>query len=140
MVLMHDTPFARYLAQAHGQSKLEWFAPTSGIDVHTPANGCRKRHIGSGGDADVVDIEHDGTGVFPHQPGSLKLTRYNSLVAVENGEHSLLVNATESTSGLIMGLRHPTLEVHGVQFHPESIGSRDGQRLIHQFLTGESDG
>jgi anthranilate synthase/aminodeoxychorismate synthase-like glutamine amidotransferase len=87
-----------------------------------------------------VDIEHDGTGVFPHQPGSLKLTRYNSLVAVEDGEHTLLVNATESTSGLIMGLRHPTLPVHGVQFHPESIGSRDGQHLIHQFLSSQSDG
>ncbi|MEL0181541.1 MAG: chorismate-binding protein [Candidatus Poseidoniales archaeon] len=87
-----------------------------------------------------VDIEHDGTGVFPAQPGSLKLTRYNSLVAVENGEHTLLVNATESTSGLIMGLRHPTLPVHGVQFHPESIGSRDGQQLIHQFLSSQADG
>ena len=70
----------------------------------------------------------------------MKLTRYNSLVAVEDGEHILLVNATETASGLIMGLRHPTLDVHGVQFHPESIGSRDGQRLIHQFLTEESDG
>ncbi len=87
-----------------------------------------------------VDIEHDGTGVFPAQPGSLKLTRYNSLVAVENGEHTLLVNATESTSGLIMGVRHPTLPVHGVQFHPESIGSRDGQQLIHQFLSSQADG
>ena len=87
-----------------------------------------------------VEIEHDGTGIFPSQAGSLKLTRYNSLVAVEDGEHILLVNATETASGLIMGLRHPTLDVHGVQFHPESIGSRDGQRLIHQFLTEESDG
>ena len=87
-----------------------------------------------------VEIEHDGTGVFPHQPGSLKLTRYNSLVAVEDGEHELLVNATEAGSGLIMGLRHPTLPVHGVQFHPESIGSRDGQHLIHQFLSSQADG
>ena len=87
-----------------------------------------------------VEIDHDGTGLFPPQPGTLKLTRYNSLVAVEDGEHHLLVNATEAASGLIMGLRHPTLNVHGVQFHPESIGSRDGQHLIHQFLTGESDG
>tara|TARA_B100000900_G_scaffold414730_1_gene442236 strand:+ start:881 stop:3121 length:2241 start_codon:yes stop_codon:yes gene_type:complete len=87
-----------------------------------------------------VDIEHDGTGVFSSQVSHLKLTRYNSLVAVENGEHSLIVNAVESGSGLIMGLRHPTLNVHGVQFHPESIGSRDGQQLIAEFLSSQADG
>ena len=87
-----------------------------------------------------VEIEHDGTGIFPNQPGTLKLTRYNSLVAVENGEHDLVVNATEAASGLIMGLRHPTYLVHGVQFHPESIGSRDGPSLIHQFLSSQADG
>jgi len=62
------------------------------------------------------------------------------LVAVENGEHCLIVNAVESGSGLIMGLRHPTLNVHGVQFHPESIGSRNGQQLIAEFLSSQADG
>ena len=87
-----------------------------------------------------VDIEHDGSGVFSSQPSHLKMTRYNSLVAVENGEHRLMVNAVEAASGLIMGLRHPSLNIHGVQFHPESIGSRDGQQLIAQFLSTQADG
>ena len=87
-----------------------------------------------------VDIEHDGTGVFPAASGPLKLTRYNSLVASKRNEHHLLVNATERETGLVMGLRHPTRNVHGVQFHPESVGSRDGQRLISQFLSSQSDG
>ena len=68
------------------------------------------------------------------------MTRYNSLVAVENGVHRLMVNAVEEASGLIMGLRHPSLNIHGVQFHPESIGSRDGQQLIAQFLSTQADG
>ncbi|MEC8415794.1 MAG: aminodeoxychorismate/anthranilate synthase component II, partial [Candidatus Thermoplasmatota archaeon] len=68
------------------------------------------------------------------------LTRYNSLVASKRNEHHLLVNATEQKTGLVMGLRHPTRNVHGVQFHPESVGSRDGQRLISQFLSSQSDG
>ena len=87
-----------------------------------------------------VEVEHDGTGVFESQTSPMKLTRYNSLVAIDDGEHALLVNAKETTSGLIMGLRHPRLEIHGVQVHPESIGSHEGHRLIDRFLSGEADG
>ena len=87
-----------------------------------------------------VEVDHDGTGVFVQQGQGLKFTRYNSLIAIENGEHQLLVNATEASSGLIMGLRHPSLPIHAVQFHPESIGSRDGQHVIAQFLAIPSDG
>ena len=87
-----------------------------------------------------VEVDHDRTGVFHQQGQGLKFTRYNSLVAVEDGEHQLLVNATESASGLIMGLRHPEREIHGVQFHPESIGSRDGVQVIAEFLAISSDG
>ena len=87
-----------------------------------------------------VEVDHDGTGVFIGQGQGLKFTRYNSLVAIEDGEHQLVVNATEATSGLIMGLRHATLPLHGVQFHPESIGSRDGEHVIAQFLAIQSDG
>ncbi len=83
-----------------------------------------------------VEVAHDGSGVFESQTSPMKLTRYNSLVALDDGEHSMLVNATEAASGLIMGLRHPSLNVHGVQVHPESIGSHEGHRLIARFLSG----
>jgi anthranilate synthase component 2 len=68
------------------------------------------------------------------------LTRYNSLVAVDDGDHALEVNATEQGSGLIMGLRHPTLPIHSLQVHPESVGSPQGVLLIHAFLEIQSDG
>ncbi|DAC56478.1 MAG TPA: aminodeoxychorismate/anthranilate synthase component II, partial [Candidatus Poseidoniales archaeon] len=83
-----------------------------------------------------VEVAHDGSGVFESQTSPMTLTRYNSLVALDDGEHSMLVNATEAASGLIMGLRHPSLNVHGVQVHPESIGSHEGHRLIARFLSG----
>ena len=87
-----------------------------------------------------VEVAHDGSGVFESNASPMHLTRYNSLVAIDDGEHSMLVNATEAASGLIMGLRHPSLNVHGVQVHPESIGSHDGHRLIARFLSSQSDG
>ena len=87
-----------------------------------------------------VEVAHDGSGVFESQTSPMKLTRYNSLVALDDGDHSMLVNATEADSGLIMGLRHPSLNVHGVQVHPESIGSHEGHRLITRFLSSRADG
>ena len=87
-----------------------------------------------------VEVAHDGSGVFESQTSPMKLTRYNSLVALDDGDHSMLVNATEADSGLIMGLRHPSLNVHGVQVHPESIGSHEGHRLITRFLSTRADG
>ena len=87
-----------------------------------------------------VDVLNTGTGLFSGMNAVLKLTRYNSLVALDEGSHRLMVNATESSSGLIMGMHHPSLAIHGVQFHPESIGSQEGQRLIANFLSIPSDG
>ena len=85
-------------------------------------------------------IEHEGTGLFSGMEHPMVLTRYNSLVAVDDGDHALEVNATEQGSGLIMGLRHPTLPIHSLQVHPESVGSPQGVLLIHAFLEIQSDG
>ena len=80
-------------------------------------------------------IHHDGTGVFAGLPSPFEATRYHSLV-VERGTmpDELAVNAW-TEDGLAMGLRHRTLDVHGVQFHPESIASEHGHRLLANFLT-----
>ena len=89
-------------------------------------------------------IAHDGTGVFKDLPSPFAATRYHSLVvAREDLPDVLAVNAT-APDGTIQGLRHRTLPIHSVQFHPESIASEHGHALLANFLdlagTGESLG
>jgi anthranilate synthase len=87
-----------------------------------------------------TNIVHDNTGLFEHRSHtSMLLTRYNSLVVSDSGEHHLIQNAEEENTGLNMGLRHPTLPIHGLQIHPESVGSPDGLALIEAFLRISSD-
>jgi anthranilate synthase component 2 len=82
----------------------------------------------------VFEIRHDGSGVFRGINGPLKATRYHSLV-VERASlpRELVVNA-ETSDGLVMGVMHKTLPVHGVQFHPESIASEHGHLMLKNFL------
>jgi anthranilate synthase component 2 len=82
----------------------------------------------------VSEINHKGTGVFRGINGPLKATRYHSLV-VERASmpRELSVNA-ETGDGLVMGLIHASLPVHGVQFHPESIASEHGHLMLKNFL------
>lgn len=86
-------------------------------------------------------IQHDNTGLFEHLQGNqMLLTRYNSLVVTDDDQHTLIPNAVEEGTSLNMGLRHPTQPIHGVQIHPESVGSPDGLVLIDAFLRIPSDG
>jgi len=82
----------------------------------------------------LSQIHHDGTGVFKDIVGPFFATRYHSLI-VERASlpRSLVVNA-ETDDGVIMGLRHASLPVHGVQFHPESIASAHRPYLLKNFL------
>lgn len=79
-------------------------------------------------------VSHDGSGVFAGLPSPFEATRYHSLI-VHPGDlpDALLVNAT-AADGTIMGLRHKTLPIHGVQFHPESIATQHGHALLANFL------
>jgi anthranilate synthase component 2 len=77
-------------------------------------------------------IEHDGSGVFAGLPSPFTATRYHSLV-VEDIPAELIVNA-RADDGTVMGLRHATLPIHGVQFHPESIATEHGHALLANFL------
>ena len=77
-------------------------------------------------------VEHDDSGVFTGIPSPFTATRYHSLV-VEDAPAPLIVNAT-SPDGAVMGLRHATLPIHGVQFHPESIATEHGHALLANFL------
>ena len=82
-------------------------------------------------------VDHDGTGVFASLPSPFTATRYHSLI-VEDIPQILVVNATSETPGLdgtsVMGFRHETLPIHGVQFHPESIATEHGHALLANFL------
>ena len=80
----------------------------------------------------VSPVSHDGTGVFAGLPSPFIATRYHSLV-VEDIPETLLVNAT-SDDAHVMGFRHASLPIHGVQFHPESIATEHGHDLLANFL------
>ena len=81
----------------------------------------------------VFEIKHTGTGVFRGINGPFHATRYHSLVVERAGmPRELTVNA-ETDDGLVMGLAHTSLPVHGVQFHPESIASEHGHLMLKNF-------
>jgi len=77
-------------------------------------------------------VTHDGTGLFKDLPSPFTATRYHSLV-VEDAPATLVVNAT-ADDGTVMGFRHATLPIHGVQFHPESIATEHGHALLANFM------
>ena len=79
------------------------------------------------------DVKHDGRGVFQGVPNPLRVVRYHSLIAERETLPKDLV-VTAEAGGEIMGVRHRTLPIEGVQFHPESIGTESGMRLITNFL------
>jgi para-aminobenzoate synthetase component 2 len=80
------------------------------------------------------EIHHDGSGVFAGLPNPFSATRYHSLiVAPETLPNELAVSA-KTAEGEIMGLQHREFPLHGVQFHPESILTGQGKKLLANFL------
>ena len=80
-------------------------------------------------------IEHDGRGVFAGITEPFVASRYHSLIVSDQGlPPELEVTARTKEDGTIMGLRHRTLPVHGVQFHPESILTGEGRRILRNFI------
>jgi anthranilate synthase component II len=79
-------------------------------------------------------MTHDGTGVFAGLPSPFNATRYHSLIVADDDLPDCLVVNARSPDGLIMGMRHRDLPLHGVQFHPESIATEHGHALIANFM------
>jgi len=79
-------------------------------------------------------VLHDGDGLFADIPSPLVATRYHSLIADADRLPDCLDVTAKTEDGVIMGLRHKTLPIHGVQFHPESIETKHGHRLLQNFL------
>ena len=82
----------------------------------------------------VAEIRHEGRTVFRGINGPLKATRYHSLVVDRETCPADLAVTAETADGLIMGLSHRRLPIHGVQFHPESIASEHGETILRNFL------
>ncbi|NBO54217.1 MAG: aminodeoxychorismate/anthranilate synthase component II [Actinobacteria bacterium] len=80
------------------------------------------------------EILHEGKGVFAGLPSPLTATRYHSLVIDRDGISDALEITAESSDGLIMGVRHRDFDIEGVQFHPESILTEAGHKLLGNFL------
>ena len=80
-------------------------------------------------------VEHQGDGVFLDLPSPFDAGRYHSLVAEDTTvPDSLVVNARIAGGGLIMGVRHREYNVHGIQFHPESVLTQHGHAMLRNFL------
>lgn len=80
-------------------------------------------------------VEHDSKGLFSGITSSFQASRYHSLVvAEEDWPAALEICARSKEDGLVMALRHRELPVHGVQFHPESILTHEGRRILRNFL------
>ena len=82
----------------------------------------------------VSPVRHDGTGVFAGLPSPFNATRYHSLIVDAATLPDALQAVAWTEDGTIMGLRHRTLPVFGVQFHPESIASEHGHDILANFL------
>lgn len=82
-------------------------------------------------------VQHDGLGVFQDMPQPFQAVRYHSLVVErENVPEEFLVTASSLDDDQIMGLRHKSLPIESVQFHPESVLTQEGSRIIENFLRG----
>jgi anthranilate synthase/aminodeoxychorismate synthase-like glutamine amidotransferase len=79
-------------------------------------------------------ITHDGTGILEVVPNPFSATRYHSLIVARETLPATLIPTAWTEDGLIMAMHHRDLPVHGVQFHPESIASEHGHRILRNFL------
>lgn len=82
-------------------------------------------------------IQHDGDHVFAGLPERLEVMRYHSLVVAPDSLPDELLPTARTDDGVLMGLRHRHLPIQGVQFHPESVGTPEGRRLMANFLGQE---
>ncbi len=82
----------------------------------------------------ISAIHHTGQSVFEGLPTPFPATRYHSLIVEKETLPGTLEITAQTDDGLIMGLRHKTKPIHGVQFHPESIATQNGHEMLKNFL------
>jgi anthranilate synthase/aminodeoxychorismate synthase-like glutamine amidotransferase len=82
----------------------------------------------------VSAIRHDGRTIFEGVPDAFTATRYHSLVVEEDGLPECLEVSARTEDGVVMGVRHRDRPIEGIQFHPESVLTREGRRVLANFL------
>ena len=85
------------------------------------------------------EISHDGTGIFAGIPSPVKVARYHSLAVQEDDLSECLEVTARTADGEIMAIRHKEYPVVGLQFHPESIYTEHGKRMIENFINGAKE-
>ena len=84
-------------------------------------------------------VTHDGRGVFAGLPSPFSVTRYHSLAIEPSSVPAELEVSARADDGEIMGVRHRSLDVEGVQFHPEAILTEHGQELLRNYVSRTKD-
>ncbi|MDO6416823.1 aminodeoxychorismate/anthranilate synthase component II [Sphingomonas sp. BIUV-7] len=79
-------------------------------------------------------VIHDGTGIYEGLPSPFTATRYHSLIVREEDLPACLIVNARAPDGTVMGFRHESLPIHGVQFHPESIATEHGHKMLANFM------
>ena len=110
------------------------FGVCLGLQAIGEALGANVTHAPSQMHGKTSRIEHDRTGVFSDLPSPLVATRYHSLCLDPASMPDALHISARSSDGVIQGIAHRQLPVHGVQFHPESVLSEHGGRLLRSML------
>lgn len=82
----------------------------------------------------ISSINHSGTGVFENVKSPLNVMRYHSLIVKKDSISSDLTITAETEDGVVMGVKHREYPIFGLQFHPESISSEEGKRIIRNFV------
>jgi anthranilate synthase/aminodeoxychorismate synthase-like glutamine amidotransferase len=82
---------------------------------------------------------HNQTGLFSTLQSPSIFTRYNSLCIASMEDGPYIETAHEAGTKMVMGIQHPDLQIHGIQFHPESVGSKEGLELLKSFFVIEAD-
>ena len=113
--------------------KIPLFGVCLGLQAIGEAFGAKVIRAPSQMHGKVSSIEHTGSGVFNAIPQSFTATRYHSLI-VDRTTLPDCLKVTAEVDGIIMGLQHKSENVHGVQFHPESIASEHGHAVLKNFL------
>jgi anthranilate synthase component 2 len=122
------------LTQAAAETRIPLMGVCLGHQTIGEAFGGRVVRAGEIVHGKMGSIRHTGKGVFAGLPSPFAATRYHSLIVERESLPEVLEITAELEDGTIMGLQHRELPIHGVQFHPESIASEHGHKLLQNFL------
>jgi anthranilate synthase/aminodeoxychorismate synthase-like glutamine amidotransferase len=123
-------------AALNGQIKVPIFGVCLGHQAIGEVGGGVVKQAGKIMHGKASMIHHDGKGLFEGMPNPFSAIRYHSLVVEKgNAPKGFVVTATSEDDDEIMGLRHESLPIEGVQFHPESVLTENGIRIVENFVT-----